>query len=403
MPSKTPQPDPEQFAPSEAADSFDAFLSSLPADASISVSLYRLPSYIHPQVTRQESLPPVSWAPDLEIMSTEIRARYGPGRYKLYIRLTDPTTRRRKIISPEITLAPVAEDFAEPAAPAAEAESTSATLEAAMQRRARAIDLKSKALELSALEMDPGAGRQGESVIEQVKAMSEILRNLQPPAPPAPAGSLSETVALLKVVMDYAPQGGGGGEGGPWTFATRVFETLGPHLPGMLSNVLQILNTIKATPPAPAPAAPGGSPVADLSAPAPVVAAAPNPAALGPVTPVPGPDQASVLQAVDNDPARAQRMRAFLDFCYLEMDMPPDEVSDSLEDAASFLDRHLPGYAPQLLAVGAARVWELWMLLDPRVLNKPAAGPWVRGLYDLLERDAIAAAEEAQRGGKPNA
>jgi hypothetical protein len=398
-PVETPEAVDVETPSSEARAGFEAFCETIPADATLSVQLYRLPSEYNPRVMRREKLPPVMFAAEQDQMEEDVRRRYGPGLYQLYIRYTDPKTRARRMVCPQFLLAPGAEDEGQTInerrqndgrASLEESpvlDDTSAMIDRSMARLAQAADVQARAIQLRALtNVVSGPSEATSNPIEQTKAAMELFGNvmaavksLQPP--PAPAGDPANIVSLVDKLGDLMVKFGGGGGGdmrdraGGWDFAVEALRQLGPNLPAVLDVATKILERL-----------PGGAMVTPV-----------------PHAPIPGPGEippmeqravnpppisvswTDVLAAVGNDDAAARRLALVLDMAFLEYSRPRGEWSEGYERLLDVIETHTPGLASQFASVTAEKVWELIMLWDPRTAYSTTAPEWVREFVAFLK------------------
>ncbi len=377
-----------------AGQEFDGFIQSVPADARIYVTLKRCPSYLHPHVTENEDLPPPAFQQNFEAMQNEIRARYGPGKYRLYVRFIDPKTRKHRFTWPTFLLAETPEEE-EHRLQAQAAGAGVDPLEQARVSLGRAAMLRAQAAELEATEAAATWGRKPASAAPDPQAdlvralLPALIAALKPQDPIALARNLRELMAPAKgdggigglaegvaAIMDVAERmGGRRGAGGLWEVAiphlAEVLKTWGPHLPAVarvLAGGAEEVRRARAAagqeaPPA-APAAPG------------------EPAA----EPAAGP----VAQAAGEDPRKQEALQTLLRMGYLGMTAPasagPGEArEDEYATLGDFCLAHLPGLREDLLRMGPEQVWGTWSALDPRVLKlgEPARA-WVEGFRAFL-------------------
>jgi hypothetical protein len=353
-------------------------------------------------VSEAEILPPPVFRPDLDEMQADIMRTHGAGRFQLWIKWkTDEGA--NKTLAPIFTLAPPAADvsYGEPGDGGA-----SDALGEATDRMQRALRMKAQAAELSALSAltaEPGAPAGASSAAETLKTYLEIAKALQPDVlgvlrtavemVRGPAGGnstidqLTGLEKLAGIVERFAGGAGGGGGGARssgWDFAIEALRQLGPNLPNLVALAAAVTARMPAAPGAMLP----NVPTAPAPAPGPAVPmpAAPVPAALGD----PGPDP--IREAVDGDPQKAERLRFLVNLVHWEYQSPDtgdaEERAASYERAADVADTHCPGFMANLLGLGPQGAWELWMRLDPRTLNLPAAGPWVRGWVTWYQQEA---------------
>jgi hypothetical protein len=378
------------------AETFDAFLGSVPDTDRITVSLRRLPSYITPHVSAQESLPPPGFQTNLEAMEGEVRARYGPGRYKLWVRWRHPETRTKdRMTAPEFTLAPVAEDFAQgKGEPAGDHVDTSETVQDSLGHLARAAKIQAQATELSALRsaVSGPAPTGAPDNLTQMKLMTEILKNLAPHTDPMtmlktakelfapstphdPAGTLTLLDKLGDVLQKFAGEGGASRSEGFWTFATEAMRHVGPNLPAILDVAARVLAQTRpsATDGAQPPAIPSpGSPV-------------------GKALPENSP-QGIARELTGGDPHALLALSTWLNMAMVEVSGPlattlPQDGYGLLFD---YLDTHLPIVLQRWAAAPAEAVWTVWSVLDPRVVQIPAARSWLDGFLQAAKAPADA-------------
>jgi len=268
----------------------------------------------------------------------------------------------------------------------------------------RAVNLKAQAVELGALGAlaDAGTGPAAAApaaAVSNLKEMLELARMLQPDVlgtlrtavemvrgtgAPAGGGTLEQLSALEKVagiVERFAGGGGGAAKSGAWDFAIEALRQVAPMVPALLPALVQVAiargGAAPAPGPAPAPAVPGP--------PAPVTALPRDVSTLPP-----GSDP--VLTAVEGDAAKAERLRNLLNVTWWEMGTAtdPEAREGGFERVADLADAHLPGLVEQLHKLGPEAAWQLWMTLDPRVLNAPAAAPWVREFVEWIGKEDVA-------------
>lgn len=395
-----------ELEPGEIRESFLAFVDSIPADGQISVALRRFPHVYTPQVSAEETLAPVGFQQDLEAMQAEIRSRYGPGKYKLYLRFTDPTSRARRMVSPQFILAPSADDYG--GAHDLDAAAVGNPVRVALDRLTQAAEVKAQAAEVAALEsVVSGTGGKGGALADFAQ-LATVFKALQPPPPPSMldqltalraagfpvfsqgGGGAAETIAMIREVVTLKDTlgGGAGGPGGFWDFAGEVVRTLGPNIGEILGNLNTILGQLKATTPAPA-AAPGPMPSAN-----PLAAELPVPAPAAAVGSGAGPDALACLEAMNENPDNAKLLVAVLAAAYGESGLPAPYWPDGFARIETMLEDLLPGTAAQF-AAAALPLPAVWARLDPRM--NPA---WVRGFADyLVQPDAEPEAAPAAEGG----
>jgi len=378
-----------ELEPGEIRESFLAFVESIPADGQISVSLRRFPHAYTPQVSAEETLAPVGFQEDLEAMQAEIRSRYGPGKYKLYLRFTDPSTRARKMVSPSFILAPSAEDYT--AGRELERAPEDNPVQVALHRLTQAAEVKAQAAEVAALEsVVSGTGGKG-GALSDFAQLATVFKALQPPAPPsmldqltamraagfpvfsqgAGGGGPAEMIALVREVVSLKETlgGGAGGPGGFWDFAGEVVRMIGPNIGEILANLNSVLGQLKTAPPAAPVPMPSANPPADMLAPA------PEPPAVEAAT---GPDAAACLEAMKGDTDNARLLGAVLSAAYVESGLPAPYWVDGFARIETMLDDLLPGAAAQFV-LASATLPAVWFRLDPR--TNPA---WVRMFADYL-------------------
>jgi hypothetical protein len=386
------------------AESFDAFLESVPDTDRVTVSLRRMPSYITPDVTTQESLPPPVFQSDLEAMQGEVRRRYGPGRYKLWVRWRHPETRNKdRITAPEFTLAPVEEDFSPiKGEPAADAGDTAGAVQDSLAHLARAAKIKAQATELGALRMAVDGGPASavpadplaqlsqlatvfKAIMPQDNSLAMLVKAkeiLAPAAAQDPAGTLSLLDKLGDVLQKFAGEGGASRSEGFWSFATEAMRVLGPNLPGILDVASQVLARSQAggvsTPVAPSiPAATEARPLPENS------------------------PQAIVRELTGGDPHAHLALVTWLNMALVEVSglMATTNPQNGYSLLLDYLDSHLPWILQRWESAPPESVWSVWSTLDPRVVKIPAARPWLDGLLQAAKAPAEAQPEGAD--GQP--
>jgi len=370
------------------AEGFDAFLQSIPDTERVTVSLRRMPSYITPEVTTTEQLPPCVFQSDLEAMQQEIRTRYGPGRYKLWVRWRHPETRKHdRVTAPEFTLAPVAEDFARgKGEPTSDGADTSATVQDSLGHLARAAKIQAQATELGALRAAVGGGPAAAPAdpLAQLAQLATLFKSILPADnsltmlakakeifSPASAQDHVGTLTLLDklgdVLQKFSGEGGASRSEGFWTFATEALRTLGPNLPAILDVAARVMAQTR-------PSATGGTD----GAPA---AAIPSPAAPSGKALVENSPQAIAKELTGGDPHALLALSTWLNMALVELSgplagtMPQDGYSRLLD----YLDTHLPLVLQRWVDAPADAVWTVWSVLDPRVVQIPIARSWLDG------------------------
>jgi hypothetical protein len=380
------------------AETFDAFLGSVPDTDRITVSLRRLPSYITPHVSQQESLPPPGFQTNLEAMETEVRARYGPGRYKLWVRWRHPETRTKdRMTAPEFTLAPVADDFIQGRGEPAEHPDTSETVQDSLGHLARAAKIQAQATELSALRsaVSGPAPTSAPDTLGQMKLMTDILKNLAPHTDPMtmlktakelfgpstphdPAGTLSLLDKLGDVLQKFGGEGGASRSEGFWGFATEAMRHVGPNLDRIVDVALRVLVQMQT--------GAAGASVGIDGAPAPAIS---SPISGGKSLPENSP-QAIARELTGGDPHALLALQTWLNMALVELSGPlaatmPQDGYGLLLD---YLDTHLPVMVQRWGAAPADAVWTVWTTLDPRILQIPAARLWLDGLLQAAKAPA---------------
>lgn len=383
----------------EAVDEFLQFVGTLPADSTIGVNLTRVPHKYTPDLMEAEHLAPPEFRPDLQEMMEEVRERYGPGKYRLYIRHTDPLTRKRKMVRPVFLLGK------DPRAVPLEAELAGAPgpdpIRAAMDRLSSAAQLQAEASELRALQdavAGKAAGPPAADPVEQTRKMIEIVKSAVPNVDlvklllerAAPAASetpkFSEMLATAREFITLSREFGGGTGGGQSAWAELVLglvKELGPYLPAIAAALRH--TTDRGAPVPAAPAEPSPAPVPGPPQ-VPPPAAAP---ALESPAPVPGGIQwATLLRAVNGDALKADRLRSALLAAMVEMGAPEETWPDGWDRTIDFCEAHLPGFLGSLLELEPARVWEAWVTWLPAHQGNPRARGWVDGLLDRAKMPA---------------
>lgn len=362
---------------------FQQFVDTIPDHTRVSVSLRRLPSYVHPQTSEPESLPPPNFVADLEQMEQEVRRRYGPGRYKLYIRIPDEKGYTKRFTAPTIFLAPTADDI-EPGPEPGPGDS----LDSALDRMATSMERESKARTVAILMGKPQqAEATGATGLNDLKQWVEVLRVLLPQSPdpltllktardllvPPGAGPTSPdaTLSLIEKTLGIV-QGLGVGEGGARRSTTEVVisgivelaKSWGPYLPAVVRAVAAVQQQARAVGPT-----------------APATAAVPT----AHMMPLPNPDV--LLQATGGDPQKSLALGALLNLAFIEMTVnpqAPEDRQDSFGRVAEFSDARLPGFTQDLLKITGEQVWTMWVQLDPRMETAPGGAQWLADFLRYL-------------------
>lgn len=396
--SKAP-PDESEEDSGELASSWARFLASVPIESRVTTTLRRYPCKYTPDVTEEETLPGPAFSESLEAMQVEVRRMAGPGKYLLMVR-SDGAGDKKKIRLQKVwfTLPPLDREeparYAEAPNPADEAD---AAVDDTLARLARAANVQSRARELTALSAAVGGGAAAPAgsvsdTLQLVKALREIM--------PAPA-SLNDTLTMLKTAREvFAPAADGSGAldgiakvldiaqklntgGAPGAARDRWADILDV----VLSHGATFIQALGPMLPAIVQAAKGGGvPAGPAATNPPTVPAAPAVAgALGEPADPAGPSVETLLPHVDGDPERAARLRAFLDLVVLEASLPPAQWEDGHGRAAEFADVHLPGFGNNLLTLDPSALAALWGTLDPRTARVPILLPWVEGFVAYLK------------------
>lgn len=383
-----PKTDQDDRTPTDAAeDEFNELVASVSPEAKVSVTLKRMPSYLHPQVTEPEDLPPPTFRGSLPEMTDEVRARYGPGKYRLYVRIRDPRTGKSRFTWPTLMLAPTPEELE--AAERGPDPGPEGTILEARRKLANAAAVRAEAAELAALEAAAGAG-QGEKSPATDPAASfrlafEVLKGLLPQQTdpltllktardliaPAKGGEPAGVVELVTALLDLSERVGGKGRGGALEVLVPhlvdLMKSWGPYLPAVARALARVPGEVRAA----GPAGPGRAPTATPEAPSPETVAA----------------------ATGGEDARKQAaLHNLLNMAYLEMTDPnlgTDGASDAVrQDGYDRLMEYclvrLPGFREDLLRLDPEQVWATWTALDPRVAALPTGRTWLDGFRAYL-------------------
>ena len=432
MRKQTEAPIPEDAAPETTAERFREFCERLPEEAMVSVALRRFPHRYTPMVDEIETLPAPAFMPSLDIMQEEIRRRCGPGKYRMWIRYTDPGTKKSTIVSPMFTLAPTETDYMAPAgdgAPAPAGVESDSNIQETLDRISRAARIKAQATELSALravvdgppaggsvaetldllvKFQAATGGRTDATAEAVKLLA-AMRDLLPGAKPTdPLDGLDK---MLGIVEKLRAAGAPAGERSTWievadllmTHGAGLVERLAPYLPALLQSGAQAVSTVRAAGPVPpvAPVAPG------LGAPAGAPALA-NP----PVPPDRGALNLEAIRAsVGGDARKGGRLARFLDLAYLEYETLRErnespsgqEAEGAYVGLADFLDRHCPGLAGSLLTMPLADRLALWGAWDGRALVAPGFSDYLEAFWSYLRYDQDERADPTEPEAPPPA
>lgn len=373
-----------------AGESFAEFIRSMPEEARITVGLRRLPSYVHPQVTEPEHLPAPQFQPDLGLMQEDVRRRYGPGRYRLYVNMKNAQGRTERFTGPVFFLAPTPEE--ESGEIIDERERPMDPLDSALDRMASTAERESKAKVVAILQgkAEPSAAGKG---LDEMKAWIEVLRAVLPQptdpitllknmrdliAPPGVPGATPDATLTMieKTVGILQGLGVGGGEGGARRSIAEVVvsgivdlaRSWGPYLPAVVKALASVQQQVRTGGPVP-PATP--------SVPAPEQP-----------KPLEAPTADLLARAVGEDQAKQLAMGTLLSMALVEMQTvamgDPLALEDSYERVADFAEARLPGLCGDLVKMTPEQVWTLWVSLDGRVQQVANAGPWLSGFLRFL-------------------
>ncbi len=374
-----------------SAEAFSEFIKSMPEDARITTGLRRLPSYVHPQVTEPEHLPSPAFMPDLGQMQEEVRRRYGPGRYRLYVTMKNERGKHERFAGPIFFLAPTPEEEAGEIMPG-ERDRPADPLDDALDRMASTAERESKAKVVAILQGKAEPTAAGKGGLEEMRAWIEVLRAVMPQQPDAitllknmrdliaPAGAQATTPdATLNMIEKTVSilQGLGGGEGGSRRSAMEVVvsgivelaRSWGPYLPAVVKALASVQQQVRAGGPAP-PAAPAVPP-ADVTK----------------IAEPQGPAAEILARAVGEDPGKQLALGTLLNIAFLEMQTRPpslQDADDSYGRVADFAEARLPGFCGDLVKMTPEQVWGLWVTLDPRVQRLEQASAWLSGFLAYL-------------------
>ena len=431
MAKRTETPQPDDAAPETTAERFREFVENLPEEAMVSIALRRFPCRYTPNVADIESLPPPAFQPSLEAMQDDIRRRCGPGKYRMWIRYTEPQTKKPILVSPMFTLPPTEADYLPPQGePAPVGLESDGNIQETLDRLTRAARIKAQASELSALKAavdGPPAGGQSvaetldllvkfqtamggrtDATAEAVKLLA-AMRDLLPGAKPTdPLDGLDK---MLGIVEKLRAAGAPAGERSTWievadllmTHGAGLVERLAPYLPALLQSGAQAVSTVRSAGPVPpvAPVAPGlGAPAG-----APALANPPVPPDRGALNPE------AIRASVGGDARKGGRLARFLDLAYLEYETLRErnespgsqEAEGAYVGLADFLDRHCPGLAGSLLTMPLADRLALWGAWDGRALVAPGFSDYLEAFWSYLRYDQDERADPTEPEAPPPA
>lgn len=395
----TADPEAAEGDQDRSAEAFGEFVRSMPEDARITTGLRRLPSYVHPQVTEPEHLPAPQFMPDLGQMQEEVRRRYGPGRYRLYVTMKNERGKTERFAGPVFFLAPTPAEEAGGEFLPEERERPMDPLDSALDKLGRAAETESKARAVAILQgkQQPEPAKTG---LDEMRAWVEVLRAVMPQQPDAitllknlrdlivPAGAQANTpdATLNMIEKTVSILQGLGGEGGARRSTTEVLvngivelaRSWGPYLPAVVKAVAQVQQQVRAGGPVP-----------------PAVPQPPTPKA------VEGPTADLLARAVGDDPVKQLALATLLNITFLEMQTRPpslQDADDSYARVADFAEARMAGFCGDLVKMTPEQVWTLWVSLDARVQGLEHAGPWLTGFLGYLA--APAPSEEGGQDGR---
>ena len=383
---------PDDAAPETTAERFREFCDNLPEEAMVSIALRRFPHRYTPDVSDIESLPAPAFQPTLDGIQEEIRRRCGPGKYRMWVRYTDPMTKKPIIVSPMFTLAPTASDYAAAGAGEPAGSESDGNIQETLDRISRAARIKAQATELSALKsvVDGPPAVAGNSMqdtldlLVKAKAVlgggdqtAEAIRLVSALKDLFPSGHTADPLdgldKMLSIVEKLRAVGAPAGDRSTWvevadlvfTHGATLVEKLAPYLPALLQSGAAAVSTVRAAGPVP-PAAPA---VPILGAPAGAPALANPPAAGAPTAAQDaGINVKALLDSLGGDTTKADRVRGLLDLIWFEQELGPiaDDLTESLGWVVDYAEKHCPGILGSLTTLSDEEALSLWYIWDAR-------------------------------------